>query len=424
VEFALYQMVRAGLAATNFPAATTALGKILAWYPNGFHTERAVLLAGQTVGQEGNPVEARRIYSEFIKAAPDAPLRPELELAMARTYEQEGAWTNALDLYETWLGAHTNSEACAQAEYCHALALAHSGEPTNALVSLTNFVARFPTNELTPLAQWWVADFFFKNGAYTRAENDYQVLATTWPGTQLAYEARMMAGRSAVAHYGWGDAAKYYFVPLWNDTNCPVHLRFQALYALGDTLVSQDSTNKLADFQEAFSAFDKICQLYSTNELAVLACGAKANCLLQWALSSAQVTNTITNASLAFEQVLTNAQASVAARSTAKVGLGLVLEKEAAQKPATEQLALRQQALDEYLDVFYKKILRPGEEPDLFWMKKACLEAGRLASELGHWSEARSVYERLGELLPELRSSLQERIRKAQEKENVARTGN
>jgi len=96
-EFALYQIVRAGLASGNLTAVTGALSKILEWYPVGFHTGHAVLLAGQAFGKTGRYDEARALFLECIKAAPESALRPELDLAIARTYEQQGAWTNAIE---------------------------------------------------------------------------------------------------------------------------------------------------------------------------------------------------------------------------------------------------------------------------------------------------------------------------------------
>ena len=48
-EPALYEIVRAGLAANDWPAVTNALDKILAWFPHGSYTDGAALLAGNTV---------------------------------------------------------------------------------------------------------------------------------------------------------------------------------------------------------------------------------------------------------------------------------------------------------------------------------------------------------------------------------------
>jgi len=91
-EPALYQIAQAGLAAGDLKPVTNALTRLLAWYPRGFHTDHALLLAGQEVSRQGNPAQARQMFLAFTKAAPDSSLRPAVELAVARTYEQEGQW--------------------------------------------------------------------------------------------------------------------------------------------------------------------------------------------------------------------------------------------------------------------------------------------------------------------------------------------
>ena len=103
VEPALYQMVRAGLATPNLTVASNALQRILASYPKNFHTERAVLLFGQRQGSEGSPAIARQLFQDFLAKAPESALRPELELALARTYEEERLWTQAMEEYDSWL---------------------------------------------------------------------------------------------------------------------------------------------------------------------------------------------------------------------------------------------------------------------------------------------------------------------------------
>jgi len=341
----------------------------------------------------------------------------EAELAIGRTYEHEKDWPKALELYESWLHRYTNHAATADAEYRLAWATLQTGNETNALARLTNFVARFPANDLTPRAQWWVADYYYAHGEYSRAEQDYQLLAKKWPGTALAYEGRMMAGRSAVRHYGWADASDYFRL-LYNDTNCPVDLRFQALFALGNVYMSQDSTNKTVDYAEAIKVFDIICQSYGTNRLGSLAWGEKASCYLQWAQGPTQLTNAVE----AFQKLLDAPAADITARSIAKVGMGVVLEKQAGQSPASEQGPLRQRALEQYLDVLSRADLKEGERPDLFWIKESGLKAVRLATDMQQWSVAERVCARLLDLLPQMRPSLEDRILKIRgQRDSLAR---
>ena len=407
-EPALYQIVQAGKAGNDLSATTNALAKILTWFPNGFHTGSALLLTGQML-QQSDPEAAREQFLQFERAAPGSPLLPQVELAVARTFEREDRWPEAIERYDQWLTKYTNHEAQAQALYCRAQANFRVGNDTNALVQLTNFVARFPTNNFAPLAQLAVADYYYSLGDWQHAEENYQwcYFNTNWQNSPLRFPAYMMAGRAAFARQSWKDAADY-FTSLARNPNCPPELQAQALFAYGDTCFSQNSTNKLADYQEAFNAFDRICKFYSTNRLAVLALGQKANCLFQ--------SQDYAGASNVFQQVLQSPQAAAATRSGAQVLLGLTLEKLAEKATGAEQRRLLEKARDLYLDVFHQAILRDGEIADRFWTMRAGLEAGRIEAEkLKQPGAAANIYREVSDRFPFLR--LEEKIRALESQE-------
>jgi hypothetical protein len=116
-----------------------------------------------------------------------------------------------------------------------------------------------------------------------------------------------------------------------------------------------------------------------------------------------------------YQEVINSPQAQFPARSQARIGLGLVAEGMAKLKSGSEQTALLNQALEDYQDVFfYERMLRNGEEPDPFWVKKAGLEAARLAESLQQWPLAINLYGKLEEWLPQMRSSLDKKILSAQ----------
>jgi TolA-binding protein len=415
-EPALCQTVQAGLAGGDLAAVDAALGKLLALYPFSPDTERAVLSASRDLTRRGNGAKAREIILSYLKQSPQARFLAELNLGIASAFEQEGKWPEAIGQYDTWLGAFTNHEARAYAEYCRATDEFRAGQETNAFKHFTNFLAQFSTSDLVPLARYWVGDYYYyRSRDPVKAEENYQlVFKNKATPPRMVYEAQMMAGRAAVARQGWNDAKRDYFEKLAFDPACPPDLRAQAMFAYGDTLMNlADSaeTNKLVNYQEAIKAFDLILKLFPTNSLAPLALGEKANCLLQWA----QVSNQYDQVTNTFEQVIASTNADGTAWSIAKVGLGVALEKLALQKSGPDQLALFKQGLQQYLDVFNGNFARDDQAPDPFWIKKAGLEAGRLAESLQEWSAAVKVYERLEKLLPALSGSLEKRKLKAQE---------
>src|SRR5262249_32595472 len=149
----------------------------------------------------------------------------------------------------------------------------------------------------------------------------YQTIFTQWPKSELANQAQMMAGRAAFNRKGWRDADDY-FTNLWKNVNCPVDLRFQALFAHGDTLGSDGNPT---NYPDAMDVFRLIATNYSTNKLAALALGQRACYALQWAQSSPDFDkyDTVSNA---FLEVINSPQADARATNIATIGLGLVFE--------------------------------------------------------------------------------------------------
>ena len=172
-----------------------------------------------------------------------------------------------------------------------------------------------------------------------------------------------------------------------------------------------DTNSPLANFDQAIPVFKAICKSYPESEQAALAWGEIGDCYLQLTNYDA--------ATGAYAQVTNSPVASVAARSQAQVGIGLVFEKRAAQATGQDQTELLQRALDNYLDVLYEKNLRHGEQvteqADSFWTEEAGLRAASVTETLGEWQQATNVYGRLEKLLPPLHGSLEKKIANAQE---------
>jgi TolA-binding protein len=414
---ALYQTVRACMKLSDMVGASNALARILKIYPAGNLTDKSILLVGEGLADIGQPSSARALFLKFEELYPTNSLWPEVELALARTYEQENHWPPAIGIYDRWVEHYTNdTRLLPQVEYARAWANFQAGRETNALMLFTNLIAQFPSNDLSPVAQWWVGDHFYRSGDFVNAERNYKYVFQNWPKSRLAYPAKMMAGRAAMGRFGYSDAIDY-FTSLTSDTNCPPDLDAQALFAYGGALMqeeSPDTNNPLANFESAIQVFKAIGQTYPQSEQAALAWGEIGDCYLQLA-GQPQGAHFYDDATNAYAQVITSPLADAAARSQAQMGIGLVLEKRAAPAAGQDQTALLQQALQNYLDVLYGKNLRDGESADSFWVKKAGLQAASVAETLGEWPQAVNVYRRLEELLPPLHDLLEKKIANAQE---------
>jgi len=395
VERALYQVLQVARAAGNDAAANEAIAKLLEEFPEGSYAQTGLL----AFGGAKDPAARRKVLEEYLQREPDSKLAPTVRLAVARTYEQERNWAKASEEYASWLTVFPEHAARAQAEYLRALATAHSGDETNALTQFTNFVATFPTNGLTPLARWWVADHYWREDDLVNAERNYLLLFQNHPESHLRYEAQLRAGQAAFDRQRFDDAVNY-FTNLTSDPNCPPTVKARAMFAYGDTLMGLAPTGTNAPtayYKEANKVFSALQQEYPDDEIALLAEGKIGQCYFQLGDDRARDS---------FNKVL-GSTAGVAARSEAEWGLGQLLEKQSS--PTTNQSVVFQQALNRYLNIVYGNNLRDNESPDPYWVKRAGLDACRVAESLQAWEtlvgpeNGKGLCERLSELLPPLR---------------------
>lgn len=391
---ASYQALRASLELTNAVGAEVAMRGILAADATSSSSDGAVLLVAQAYVDANQPEVAQRMFADFVTRFPNSQLRPEAELLVARMREEQGDWTNAAAAYELWVTRFPTNALRAQVEFQRALSVARSGDETNALKMFTNFVAQFPTKSLAARAQWWVADYFYQREIYAEAELNYKQIFQNWPSSELAYEARMMAGRSAVGKYTFDDAVEH-FSNLTGDTNCPNDLRMQAYFAYGGALMKSvpTATNKTEKLADARSVFSAIVRENPTNDLAALAWGEIGNCCLQLAAVSTDASY-YSAASDAYRTSFGIPYSSVLARSQSKIGLANVIEKQAQLASNGERAAMLREARELDADVYFGKLghLKEAEAPDGFWRKKAGSEAARLSELLGEWDQAVRFY--------------------------------
>ena len=402
---ALYQSLRANLELNDVAAAGAVFEKLFQNFPDGGLGLNSALLYGESLV---NPAEARALFETLTPKFSGARLEPALRLARARTFEQEQAWLAAVTNYESWLRDFPTNSLRPQADYALAQANFHAGNEAGALTQFTLFVAQNPTNTaLAPLAQWWVADHFFRAGEFIGAETNYENVFQTkaWKSSPLFYPAQLMAGRAAMGRTSYKEATTY-FTALIADTNCPAELGVQARFAAGAALMHMDSSDAnatLLNLQTATNLFSQILQSNPTNEFGARAWGELGDCSVQLA--------DFTSATNAYAQVFaTNSAADLAARSRAQVGCGLVLEKMAAQVSGVEQTNLLTLALDNYLQVFNGENRRDEVTQDLWWTKEAGLRAARLVGLLNQPGAEIKFYERLKMLLPQLANGIEKKI--------------
>src|SRR6185503_9589260 len=131
-------------------------------------------------------------------------------------------------------------------------------------------------------------------------------------------------------------------------------------------------------FSEAKEAFSRIPQLFPNSALVPAAWGRVGDCYLQLGRQDSKLYD---SAADAYREAIRSPTADVHIRSQAEVGLGIVLEKQAALRQPPDSKPLLVEARDRYLNVFNGANLREHEKSSPFWVKEAGFAAARLAED-------------------------------------------
>lgn len=426
LDQAYYQMIQAAIQTGDQPAAEFAVKALLAQFPGNFYAERGLLLVGQFLNDIREPAKSRAVLENFDSRFQGSSLASEINLALARTFELEGKWSEAAALYDQWLGRYTNHTSRASAEFHRAFALANARAGERAFAGFTNFVATFPQHALAPKAFFWLGNHFNATQEYAQAELNYQLLFsgphwTNWPVSRLTYEARVSASRAALQRQLYGDAGSYLInllnLPICPPADprpvradcCPRDIYAEALFAYGDVLAANTTTNA-SRFANARTAFQRLVSDFRESPLVPAALGRIGD--------NNVALGEFEDAAKAYLDSLSDHRATVGERSRAEFGLGQALEKEAALRAPAEQRELLARARDHYLNVLYGRGLdvAAGEVAEPHWQKLAGDSAARLAAGRGDWATAARLYERLRELLPVLADFYTPLIRRMEER--------
>ena len=402
---ALYQILRADMKMTNAAGSEAAMRQLLEKFPASELRDNSLLLMAEGFSDWGLATNAFEAFQNFTRLFPDSPLKPQVQLGAARTYEREQNWPAAITNYEAWLREFPTNELRPQVEYALGWASYQAGQETNALNLFTAFVTRFPTNDLAPRAQWWVADHYFRLGTagvtnFAEAEKNYELIFQTpaWKDASLFYPAQLMAGLAAEGRQGFPDAVNY-LTRLIADTNCPPPTLTQAMLAYGGLLMRMDSpdTNRpFANFEAATNVFAQIYVANPTNDLGARAVCEMGDCCLQ--LGALDVATNL------YSQVVNSPYASIRLQAYARVGLGVVLEEKAMAAAPEQRRALQKAAFDNYCAVLYTK----SETADPYYTKVAGLKALPLMMILKD-GKVDKFFDSLERCLPQLKETLEKK---------------
>jgi len=403
----LYQMLRSAIAAGDLDSASIAVQKILIQYPHGPLAQRSRLLLGQMLVHVERISDAREVFSQMLEQFDDFPLRPEVALALAHTYEQEGEWQMALKAYESWIETYKDHADRVKAEYARAWVNDRLGNEVQALAQFQQFVRQYTEHTLTPLAQTWIGDYFFNRREFENAEAQYRVVATELQqvSQQQSAQARLMMAKCRFLLSDYDGAIGV--MDAWNpftkketDTTALEALgkdfAGEALLCLGDAYFERairSNPPNQDDIDKARGCYLNVPGVFMPNQWEARAWGRSGDLLYFLGEDYKEAYGD-------YEQASKYEKLSISMRSELDVSMGRVKERMSEAASGADQHRLLDEALEHYLNVVYMKNLPRGVTPDAFWIREAGVNAMKIFEITKNWEQAEKFSNYLTELLP------------------------
>src|SRR5690606_36618162 len=92
LDQANYQMIQAASQTGDQAEAEFAVKALLAQFPGNLYAEQGLLLVGQFLNDIREPAKSRAVLENFDSRFQGSSLAPEIDLAIARTFELEDKW--------------------------------------------------------------------------------------------------------------------------------------------------------------------------------------------------------------------------------------------------------------------------------------------------------------------------------------------
>jgi TolA-binding protein len=388
LDHALFQLGETYQRARNAEAALITFQTLLEQYPNSAYAPEAQFQIGLLYsGLLGNETKAREAFRAVTAKYPQSDMAARAALAVGESFYREGKYDEAIAEFQKLIDAAPESEPGQRAFYLRGWCQAQRGSAEKTLAEFKGFLAKYPKSAMAADVQFWVADFYARRQDYINAQEQFDLLAKNYPTHELADVAQYMAGRAAYSRQDYKTAKESFEALIKTFTNSA--WRCDALFSDGDALT------ELGQFDNALVVFDLVTKQFGDCYLVCEAHGRKGDCL--FALKRFE------EAAASYRTALDcAAQAEAAIRNQLYFKLG----------QSYEQLGKLAEAYESYAKPVYEQIADPNALPERFWLGKAGMAAAAIKEQQQQWRDAKTLYQRLTELCPDLKPMLEDRIRK------------
>jgi len=389
LDRAMFQLGQSYQRTHNGEAAVHVFESLVQQFPNSAHAAESQFAIGVIDGGLGKESDARAALGVVVANYPQSEWAAKAGLAIGESFYREGKYDDAAVEFEKLMASAPDTELGQRAFYDRGWCYARRGQTEKTLGEFNDFLKKFPQSVLAPDVQFWVADYYMKQKDYIKAQEQFQLLVKNYATSEQADTAQYMGGRAAYLRQDYTTAIELYEALMKNFPNSG--WRCDARFGEGDAL------SELNKFGDALLVFDALTKDFPDCYLLSEAYGRKGD--MQFTLGR------FDEAIPSYRRALDAAREGDASlRNQLYYNIGRSFEK------ATKL----EDAFEWYSKAVYEQAAAPDPNapPERFWMCKAGLAAGGIKEQRQQWRDAILLYQKLADMCPDMKTMLEQRIRK------------
>ena len=167
---------------------------ILDKYKNSPLKKDALFKIGHCYDNLKDPENARKVYFHFIYSYPGDPLTDEALLAVGDSFQQQGLYTKALDIYDKIVREYTDVETVVLAKFNSAKTHEIMGNYKNAIQSFLMAREKCPVERLKPEIEYHIGSCLYLLGEYQDAGNVLGNLLESYDEEKFTESAGFLLG--------------------------------------------------------------------------------------------------------------------------------------------------------------------------------------------------------------------------------------
>ena len=392
IDRAMFQLGQAYQRVRNAEAAIAVFDSLAGQYPSSEYAPEALFQKGLILVGAGREPEARAAFGEVTKKFAPTDWANRAALSIGESYRREGQYEASVATFDKLIAVAPNSALAHRALYGRGWCYAAMGQPDKTLGDFVKFLQEHPDSPVAPEVRFWIAYHYMGQKDFIKAQEQFQLLWQNHPANKLADTALHFAARAAYARQDYRAAIELFELLVKSYSESP--WRCDARFGQGDALSEQ------ARFDDALLLFDSLIKEFPNCDLVCEAWGRKGDC--QFTLG--RYDDAIASYRNASACAARSDPGDSSLRHQIQYKLGLSFEKADKLNDAFEQysLALVDSAV----------AIDTNAPPERVWACKAGLAASTLKEKQEQWREAIKIYQRLGDVCPDMKPLAEERIRR------------